>query len=75
MRHKVGDVVGSVKQHIGSEWGGAKVKEAEAEMKGEAEIEYLRVRPAEGTLSTSSPNMIIRAWSGQLSGLGWPKSQ
>lgn len=45
MKSKVGDVMGTVREKIGSEWGGAKVQEAEAELPGGAgEIEYVRVR-------------------------------
>lgn len=45
VRHRVGDVVGSVRSRIGAEWGGAAVEEAEAQLPGSAgEIEYVRVR-------------------------------
>lgn len=46
VKHKVGDVVGTVKEKVGWNWGGARVAEAEAELPNGREIEYVRVRPA-----------------------------
>lgn len=48
VKHKVGDVVDSVRNKIGLPWGNARVESADAKIVGRdgKEIEYVRVRPA-----------------------------
>ena len=72
VRHKVGDVVGTVKDKIGTEWGGSRVEEAEAQLPGKAgEIEYVRISRGgkEGELFPS--NVFTRTWRGIANSLGW----
>lgn len=72
MRHKVEDVVGTVKGKIGTEWGGSRVAEAEAQIPtGKAdEIEYVRIKGA-NTGEIMSGNVFTRTWRGLSKSLGW----
>ena len=45
VKQRVGDVVGTLKERVGWNWGG--VHAAEADLARGREIEYARVRPAE----------------------------
>ena len=72
VRHKVGDVVGTVKGKIGSEWGGSKVEEAEAEIPGKAgEIEYVRISKGGQSGEMMPGNVFTRTWRGISDSLGW----
>jgi hypothetical protein len=72
VRHKVGDVVDTVKGKIGSEWGGSRVEEAEAQIPGSSgEIEYVKISKGGSTGEMMPGNAFTRTWSGISNSFGW----